>query len=175
MIFNCALFAVLISFPQSLPPIGKALPRWSRLLARVAVWSTAWFAVAYAITYFRHALPGATTLLTGSSLFALAFMLLCWTPQAATLNDTRGHWTGFMSFWGTEGGLWRIVFFCLAYTALILVTRAAFDEKWIGMASALPLLERAAFGQGELALGINRKKDDRRLGDDPAEVLLGVA
>ena len=139
VIFNCVLFAIIISFPQSLPPIGNALPRWSRLLARVAIWSAAWFAGAYAITDFRHALPGAATLLTGSALFALAFMLLCWTPQAAAPNGTRRHWTAFTAFWANERGLWRIVFFCLAYTALILVTRAALDEKWIGMASALPL------------------------------------
>jgi len=139
VIFNCVLFALVISFPRALPPVGQALPRWSRLLARVAIWSAAWFAGAYAITDFRHALPGATPLLTGSSLFALAFMLLCWTPQATAPNGAHRHWTAFTAFWTTGRGLWRIVFFCLAYTALILVTRAALDEKWIGMASALPL------------------------------------
>src|ERR1044071_6262992 len=50
VIFNCVLFAILISFPNALPPIGHALPRWSRLAARVALWSAAWFAGAYAIT-----------------------------------------------------------------------------------------------------------------------------
>ena len=34
VIFNCVLFAVVISFPQSLPPVS-ALPRGPRLLARV--------------------------------------------------------------------------------------------------------------------------------------------
>jgi hypothetical protein len=139
VIFNCVLFAAVISFPRALPPVARALPRWSRLFARVAVWSAAWFAGAYAITDFRHALPGATPLLIGASIFALAFMLLCWTPHAAAPNGARRHRTAFMEFWNTERGLWRVAFFCLAYTALILVTRAALDEKWIGMASALPL------------------------------------
>jgi hypothetical protein len=139
VIFNCALFAVLISFPRSLPPVGRGWPHWSRLLARVAIWAAAWFAGAYAITDFRHALPGGGVLLVGASLFALAFMLACWTPQAGKPSDTRRHGQAFTSFWATERGLWRVVFFCLAYAALILVARAALDEKWVGMASALPL------------------------------------
>ena len=139
VIFNCVLFAVIISFPNALPPIGNAWPRGSRLAARVALWSAVWFAGAYAITDVRHALPGAAALFVGASLFALAFMLLCWTPQAAKPDGPRRHWPAFAAFWGTERGLWRIVFFCLAYAALILVSRAALDEKWVGMASALPL------------------------------------
>jgi hypothetical protein len=139
VIFNCVLFALLISFPKALPPIGNVWPRGSRLFARVAIWSAAWFAGAYAITDVRHALPGAAALLVGASIFALAFMLVCWTPQATKPSDTRHHWAAFASFWATERGLWRIVSFCLAYAALILVARAALDEKWVGMASALPL------------------------------------
>ena len=34
VIFNCVLFAALISLPRTLPPVG-ALPRWGRLFARV--------------------------------------------------------------------------------------------------------------------------------------------
>jgi hypothetical protein len=139
VIFNCALFAVLISFPRSLPPIGHGWPHGSRLFARVAIWAAAWFAGAYAITDFRHALPGASALLAGASLFALAFMLACWTPHLAKPGDTPRHRETFASFWATERGLWRVVFFCLAYAALVLASRAALDEKWVGMASALPL------------------------------------
>jgi hypothetical protein len=156
VIFNCVLFAVVISFPQSLPPVGRGWPHWGRLLARVAVWAAAWFAGAYLITDFRHALPGAGTLLVGASLFALAFMLACWTPHVEKPSDTRRHGQAFASFWATERGLWRVVFFCLAYAALVLASRAALDEKWVGMASALPL-------PGFFALAVlidDRKADD---------------
>jgi hypothetical protein len=37
------------------------------------------------------------------------------------------------------------------------------------------LFQRAALGQSELALGVDRKEDHWRLGDNPAQVLLGVA
>jgi hypothetical protein len=139
VIFNCALFALLISFPQSLPPVGRGWPHWGRLLARVAIWSAAWFAGAYLITDFREALPGAGALLAGASLFALVSMLACWTPHVAKPGDTPRHRETFTSFWATETGVWRIVFFCLTYAALVLASRAALDEKWVGMASALPL------------------------------------
>src|SRR3982751_3787925 len=38
VIFNCVLFAAVISFAQALPPAG-ALPRGAKLAARVAAWS----------------------------------------------------------------------------------------------------------------------------------------
>jgi uncharacterized membrane protein len=47
--------------------------------------------------------------------------------------------TGFIAFWGNRVGAGRIVFFVLAYACLFWVSRAALDEKWVGMASALPL------------------------------------
>ena len=44
-----------------------------------------------------------------------------------------------MSFWANSTGLARIAFFILAYACLFFAARAALDEKWVGMASALPL------------------------------------
>src|SRR3989442_4057288 len=38
VIFNCVLFALVISFPRSLPPLA-ALPRSRKLFIRVARWS----------------------------------------------------------------------------------------------------------------------------------------
>src|SRR5882757_1207144 len=43
VIFNCVLFAALISFPDALPPVGQ-LPRWGKLFVRIAVWAAAWLA-----------------------------------------------------------------------------------------------------------------------------------
>ena len=75
VIFNCALFAAVISFPQALPPVSS-LPRGVKLFARVAAWSLAWLAGAYLITDFRAAIPGAPVLLIGAIIFAILFMLL---------------------------------------------------------------------------------------------------
>jgi hypothetical protein len=146
VIFNCVLFACVISFPQSLPPVG-ALPRGPRLLARVVVWSVAWFAGAYCLTDVRGSISGGGALFAGSSAFAVLFMIRFWTrtPDAHANNPAgrlpfaQRHRAGFAAFWLNRTGAGRIAFFTLAYACLFWASRAALDEKWVGMASALPL------------------------------------
>jgi hypothetical protein len=147
VIFNCVLFAFAISFPQALPV--SALPRGPRLLARVTIWSAAWFAGAYCLTDFRGFISGAGVLFAGSSAFAVLFMFFCWTktsPPDTQSNNRAGRlpfaqrdWAGFKTFWLNRTGAGRIVFFTLAYACLFWASRVALDEKWVGMASALPL------------------------------------
>jgi len=78
VIFNCVLFALVISFPDALPPV-RALSRHTRLFARVTAWSIVWFAGAYLLTDFRAAIPGAGVLLAGSAVFAILFVFVWWT------------------------------------------------------------------------------------------------
>jgi len=134
VIFNCVLFAFAMTFPDALPPV-RALPRNAKLFARVAAWSIAWVAGAYALTDVRAAIPGAGVLFAGSAAFAILFILACWTTSSsgATLP------TGFIAFWANPIGAGRIAFFILAYACLFFVSYTALDEKWVGMASALPL------------------------------------
>src|SRR5205823_5439688 len=89
VIFNCVLFAFVISFPQSLPPVS-ALPRGPRLLARIILWSLAWFAGAYCLTDFAGFIAGGGVLFAGSSAFAVLFMIFFWTrppPPDAQSNN----------------------------------------------------------------------------------------
>jgi hypothetical protein len=137
VIFNCVLFATLISFPDALP-LGQ-LPRWGKPFVRIAVWAAAWLAGAVIITHFRAEIFGGGILLIGAAVFALAFMRLFWSAAPDNASPGRDHATHFMAFWGTRTGAWRIILFCITYAALILVSRHALDEKWVGMASALPL------------------------------------
>ncbi|MEJ0074065.1 MAG: hypothetical protein WDO17_01230 [Alphaproteobacteria bacterium] len=142
VIFNCVLFASVISFAGKLPPVA-ARPRGGRLFARVAAWSLAWLAGAWLITDFRAAIPGALVLFVIASIVAIMFMLTFWTKQPRTEASRAAglfvHWSRFMSFWGNGTGLARIAFFVLAYACLFFASRVALDEKWVGMASALPL------------------------------------
>jgi len=142
VIFNCVLFATVITFARALPPVS-ALPRGTKLFARVATWSLAWFAGAWLITDFRAAIPGAAVLFAGAAILAIIFMMLCWTKQNGPAREqARGaaaHWLRFASFWGNPTGAARIAFFILAYACLFFASRVALDEKWVGMASALPL------------------------------------
>jgi hypothetical protein len=150
VIFNCVLFALVISFPDALPPV-RALPRTLRLFARVTVWSVVWVAGAYLLTDFRAAIPGAGVLLAASAAFAVLFMMVYWTKtnvarmeRSAMRGQSRISLrfiraTDFIAFWGSRIGAGRIAFFVLAYACLFWVSRTALDEKWVGMASALPL------------------------------------
>jgi len=142
VLFNCALFALVISFPDAIPPV-RALPRTLRLFARVTVWSIVWGAGAYLLTDFRAAIPGTGTLLAGGTVFAILFVAFCWSrvvpAERAGAIDRAPHWRRFVAFWGNRIGAGRIAFFVLAYACLFWVSRTALDEKWVGMASALPL------------------------------------
>jgi hypothetical protein len=138
VIFNCVLFAALISFPRTLPPVG-ALPRWGRLFARVIVWTLAWLAGALVLTHHRSAIPGGGTLLAGAAVFAIAFMALAWSRGApadtpsptimSTLRRVLVHRRRLLAH--------RV----LRHHLCVPVLRRARgrDQKWVGMASALPL------------------------------------
>jgi hypothetical protein len=136
VIFNCVLFATVITFPQALPPVAP-LPRAAKLFTRVATWSLVWLAGAWSITEFRAAIPGAIVLFAAATIFAIAFMALCWTKSVARTGVAKSG--SFTAFWANTTGLARIAFFILAYACLFFVSRVALDEKWVGMASALPL------------------------------------
>jgi hypothetical protein len=139
VIFNCVLFAALITYPRALPPVG-ALPRWGRLFARIIVWTLAWLAGALVLTRYRNAIPDGGFLLAGATVLALAFMAVAWSRGARTETPSpHNHARRFIAFWCTSAGLWRVIFFVATYAVLFFVAHAAQDQKWVGMSSALPL------------------------------------
>jgi len=181
VMFNCVLFAAVISFAQSLPPVST-LRRGAKLFVRVTTWSLAWFAGAWLITDFRAAIPGAAVLFVGAAIVAILFMRLFWTndssPHVTRVERSamRGQSrislrfiraTGFIAFWGNTTGLARVAFFIAAYACLFFASRVALDEKWVGMASALPL-------PGFFALAALMDDAERARGLDACEKLLPI-
>ena len=134
VMFNCVLFALLISFPRM--PLAR-WPRDGRLIARVVVSSIVWFAGAYLITDLRADLPGAAMLFVVAAIIAAGFMFRFWCAQPADGGKVQ-HPT-FLSFWINPAGAGRVALFVVAYACLSFASHAALDEKWVGMASALPL------------------------------------
>lgn len=137
VMFNCVLFALLISYPRLLP-VGN-WPHNVRILARVSASSIAWFIGAYLITDRRDQLPGAAPLFVVSAIAAAAFVFLVWRAQPIEPAKPRNHAAAFLSFWGNSTGAWRVALFVVVYACLSVASHAALDEKWVGMASALPL------------------------------------
>jgi hypothetical protein len=150
VIFNCVLFALVVTFPDALPPV-RGLSRHAKLFARVTAWSIVWLAGAYLVTDFHAAMPGAGVLFAVSFAIAIVFVFVWWTKAVARVSGlsaealakaepTPGvNATDFVAFWANRIGAGRIAFFVLAYACLFFVSRTALDEKWVGMASALPL------------------------------------
>jgi len=135
VMFNCVLFALLISFSHLLP-----LARWPRdvrLIARVVISSIVWFAGAYLITDLRADLPGAAMLFVVAAIIAAGFMFRFWCVQPA--DGGKAQYPTFLSYWVNPAGAWRVTLFVVAYACLSFASHAALDEKWVGMASALPL------------------------------------
>ena len=125
---------------------GRRVAAQRKLFARVAVWSLAWFAGAWLLTDFRAAIPGAGVLFIGASIFAILFMLLFWTKEprgdrrSAAGDAASTPLVRASSHSGrTRPASARIAFFILAYACLFFASRVALDQKWVGMASALPL------------------------------------
>jgi hypothetical protein len=136
VIFNCVLFATVISFPLALPPLAN-LPRTGKMVARILAWSAAWLAGAALITDYRAAIPGGAVLLAGALILAIAFIWLAWSDALTENTPPRNQ--GFVAFWFNAAGASRIAFFIATYAVLYFASHAAPDPKWVGMASALPL------------------------------------
>ena len=154
VIFNCVLFAIVISFAHSLPPVD-ALPRRSRLLMRVIVWAAAWLAGAYLITDVRQQIFGAVVLFVGAVIVAFVFMRQCWSHTSDSSRVPKGggvtiHSRAFASFWLNSAGLWRIVLFALAYGCLFFVV-AHRARREMGRDG-----ERAATARPVRACGLDR-------------------
>jgi len=138
VIFNCVLFAFAISFPRALPPLDR-LPRWGKLFARITAWALAWLVGALVITAHREQIFSGSVLLAGAAVFALGFLWLAWSRSEEKPAASIGHVARFISFWATRTGMWRVIFFIVTYAVLFFASHAVADQKWVGMASALPL------------------------------------
>jgi hypothetical protein len=132
VMFNCVLFWLAIGTVRWLPPRGNAFPELMLLVTRVGVWGVLWVFFAYQLTDFRDQIPTVILFLTYSAL-ACGVIFYSWRRLPAP-EETKTIRSTLWPNWAVRIALFALVFFCILY-----VTQSAADQKWAGMASALPL------------------------------------
>jgi hypothetical protein len=132
VMFNCVLFWVAISTVQWLPPRRNAFSEHMLLVGRITAWGMVWAFFAYQLTDFRDQIPTIILFVIYSAL-ACGITFYSWRrlPAAGQTQTIRSTlWLN----WAVRISLFASVFFCILY-----VTQNASDQKWAGMAGALPL------------------------------------
>jgi hypothetical protein len=130
VMFNCLLFWVAVSTIRWIPPSGNLFSGLLLLVVRVGGWGITWLFFAYQLTYFRDRIP-TSVLLVAYGISASGVMLYSWRRLPAP--DERVRSTSWLT-WLVRISLFALVFFCILY-----VSQSTHDQKWTGMASALPL------------------------------------
>jgi hypothetical protein len=102
-------------------------------VVRLLFWMVMWGLGAYALILHRDALPSGP-ILFGIQCLVFAGYLSLWTPQMPVAAAPVQSWPEWLLNWCLRTALFIAVFVILQGTAA-----SATDEKWVGMASALPL------------------------------------
>jgi hypothetical protein len=132
VMFNCVLFWTAISTARWLPPRGNRFSELTLLVIRISVWGMAWVLFAYQLTDFRDQIP-TVMLFVAYGALACGITFYSW-RRLPPPDETKTAHSALWLNWAARISLFSLVFFCILY-----VTQNASDQKWAGMASALPL------------------------------------
>lgn len=132
VMFNSVLFWVAISTVRWVPLRGHAFPEHVLLATRIGIWGSVWVLLAYQLTDLRDQIPTATLIVVYCAL-ACGVTLSSWRRPPAP-DTSKATPSALWLNWVVRISLFALVFFCILY-----VTQNASDQKWAGMASALPL------------------------------------
>lgn len=136
VVFNTLLFWAAVMTLRWVPPQPERWGPLALLICRVLVWTAVWGGAAYWLTDNRDRFPSAMILFALQLAFAVGSASLLWgqpprpkqkTSPLTSLSD-RLNWTV------------RIVLFLVIYAALLYTAQHTSDQKWTGMASALPII-----------------------------------
>jgi len=132
VMFNCVLFWAAISTVRWMPPRRYTFSDHTLLIMRVSIWGIAWMVFAYRLTDIRDQIPTKQLIVFYSGLACCVTFWLWQRPPA--LGKPKVASSPLWQSWVVQLSLFTVVFFCILY-----VTQNASDQKWAGMASALPL------------------------------------
>jgi hypothetical protein len=163
VIFNTFLFWGIVSTVQWMPPKPERFHPLTLLVLRVTVWTVLWILGAYVLTDHRDQFPSGIALLAIQTAIAICVGYCSWglAPQAARQASAQSSLSAGLN-WAV-----RIALFVAAFGVLLYTARNTLDQKWAGMASALPL--PGLFGLAYLSAGNN----DEQLRPIRDTVLLG--
>jgi hypothetical protein len=128
---NCIIFWIAITFVRWLPRQPSPLSPGSVFALRLTVWSVAWIVLAYPLTRL-HDNISTPVLCVIYTVFAAAAIFYGWQEESGSGAQNRVNHQRLA--WIVRISLFVLMLLCLAY-----VVRTASDQKWAGMASALPL------------------------------------
>jgi hypothetical protein len=136
VVFNTLLFWAAVMTLRWVPPQPERWRPLALLICRVLVWTAVWCAAAYWLTDNRDRFPSAMILFALQLAFAVGAASLLWgqppRPEQKTSTPTSlSDWLNWTV---------RIVLFLVIYAALLYTAQHASDQKWTGMASALPII-----------------------------------
>jgi hypothetical protein len=126
---NCTLFWMVITFVRWLPPQPGLFGKGGVFALRLTVWTVAWAVLAYPLTRFHDQISTPVLCLVYAA-FAVAATYYGWQKGETSVAQSQIN----RSTWIVRISLFVLMLLCLAY-----VVHTASDQKWAGMASALPL------------------------------------
>jgi hypothetical protein len=135
VVFNCLLFWAAVATIKWLPPRPEQFQPIVLVVFRVAVWTSLWGVAAYFLTDHRDQFPSGTVLFSIQLVIAIFVGYCTWSrpPRTKPQVSTQSSLSVWLN-WTV-----RIILFLIAYVALLYTAQNASDQKWTGMASALPL------------------------------------
>src|SRR5581483_7970111 len=135
VVFNTLLFWAAVMTLRFVPPRPERFAPLTLLVCRVMVWTAVWCAAAYWLTDNRDRFPSETILFALALVLAIGVALVLWRPPPIEPKQSTPEAISGPLNWTV-----RIVLFLAVYAALLYAARHASDQKWTGMASALPII-----------------------------------
>jgi len=145
VVLNRLMLFLMISFCDFLPSLAAASPN-VKLVARLVVWTAIWGICAPLVILWRDYLPGAGGLILIQCCISVAAILLFRKREPQSLAERsstnapglRPHLRPLVTFWNNGSGVIRLALFA-ASLGLLLFAAYAYESKWVGMFSALPV------------------------------------
>ena len=143
VVLNGIVLFFMIMWADALPRFRSAAPN-AKLVVRLIVWTAVWFVGAPLVVLGRDSLPGGGGLIAIQCVIAAAAGFLFWKPEpcdksaSPAAGGVRHHLRALFAFWSNANGAVRLGLFAVCF-GLLLFAAHAFESKWVGMFSALPV------------------------------------